>query len=158
MLNAPYRWDLQHAVPFVLGHVEDHAVAQDSRGVGQDVQPAEVVDGRLDYLARGVELGDRVVVGDRPAAGLDYVIYGLVGGSGGRAGAVDGATDVVDNDRGALLGEQPGACGADASAGARDNRYPALKSVSHSMTSLFRLAESERNGADFRSRCRSSWA
>ena len=45
-------------VPLGLGHVEDHAIAQDARDVDQDVDATELADGLLDHLGRVVEVGD----------------------------------------------------------------------------------------------------
>ena len=47
-------------VPFLLGHVENHAVAQDSGAGDHYVQPAEVVDGGLDDFLATLHGGDRL--------------------------------------------------------------------------------------------------
>ena len=46
-MKSPVEVDLQDHIPFFLGHVEDHAVAQDTGVVDQDVYPAEDVEAVL---------------------------------------------------------------------------------------------------------------
>ena len=45
-------------VPFLFGHIEHHTVAQDAGAADRDVQPSEVVDGRLDDALAAVHSGD----------------------------------------------------------------------------------------------------
>jgi hypothetical protein len=72
-------------VPLLLGHVEDHALAQDPRAADDDVEVAEATEGGVhDRLAAG-HRGAALRVGDRPAAKrLDLRDHGL-------AAALDGA-------------------------------------------------------------------
>ena len=74
--------DLDDEVPLVLGHVGEHAVAQDAGVVDDDVEPAEGLDGLVDHLLRGREVAHVGAVDRRFAAHrLDLVDHLL-----GRAG------------------------------------------------------------------------
>ena len=86
-----------------------------------DVEAAEGVDGRLDEALGAVPVADVVAVGDGLAAhGLDLVDdllrRALVG-----ALAVHRAAEVVDDDLGAVVGQQQRVLAADAAAGAGDD-------------------------------------
>ena len=93
-------------VPLLLGHVEDHPVAQDARHVDQDIEPAELADRGLDQV-----LGSRVIgyvgpVGDGLAAFVGDLGGHLTGWPGVAARAVDGAAEVVHHDARALARQQ----------------------------------------------------
>ena len=55
-------------VPLRLGHVDEHAVAQDAGVVDEDVEVAERVDRRVDEPLGALPVGDVVAVGDGLAA------------------------------------------------------------------------------------------
>ena len=61
--------DGDHRVPLLLGHVHEHAVAEDPGVVDEDVEAPERVDRLLHHLARLREVGDVRAVRDRLAAG-----------------------------------------------------------------------------------------
>ena len=64
--------DGDHAVPFLLRHVDEHPVAEDPGVVDEDVEAPERVDCGLDELAGLREVGDVRAVRDRfTAGGLD---------------------------------------------------------------------------------------
>ena len=100
--------DGDHRVPFLFGHVEDHAVAEVAGDVDQDVDAAPGVDRLLDHLPRLREVRDRTIVRDGRAAGLldrlDHVVRrALVA-----AFAAQADTGIVDDDlrAGAREGER----------------------------------------------------
>ena len=124
--------DVDDDVPLVLGHVEDHPVAQDAGVVDQDVEPAERVERLLDHALAGVHVGHRVVVGDGVAAGVLDRGHDLVGRSGLAVEfAALGAAVVVDHDPCALRREQQGVSAANPAAGAGHDRDAAIKSITH---------------------------
>ena len=108
-------------VPLLLGHVEDHAVAEDAGDVDEDVDAAEGVDALPDHVLAALGGRDAVVVGDGVPAGGLYLVADDIGGAVVVAGAVDADAGVVDDDAGALLREEHGHGAADAAAGAGDD-------------------------------------
>jgi hypothetical protein len=96
------RVDIQHRLELLVGHLVRHAVPGVAGVVDDDVDLAELVDGLLHQRVRHALLGE-VASEDRGlAADLGC---GLLG---------DVAVQVVDQDPGALLGEQ--LCGGAADA------------------------------------------
>ena len=88
-----------------VGHVDEHAVAQDPGVVDEDVEPAEGVDGGVDEPLGALPIRDVVAVGHRLAAhGADLVDH-LAGGTGRAAGAVHLGAEVVDDDLRPLVGK-----------------------------------------------------
>src|SRR5207249_3346760 len=57
--------DLDDSVPLALGHVHEHAVAEDARVVYQHVEAAERRDRLLDHLLRSGEIADVTRVRNR---------------------------------------------------------------------------------------------
>ena len=95
-------------VPLLVGHVDQHAVAEDAGVVHEHVQVAEGVDGRLHEPARPLPVGHVVAVGDRfPARGPD-LRHDLLGRGRVAAGPVGAAAEVVDHDLCTLGREQQG--------------------------------------------------
>ncbi len=94
------------AVPLVLGHVHDDAVAQDAGVVHQHVQVTERVDGLLDEATGAVPVGDVLAVDDGLAAHGADVVDGLLGGGGVGTATLLVAAEIVDHDLGALAREQ----------------------------------------------------
>ncbi len=92
-------------VEVVLGHVEDHGVADDPGVVHQDVERAERLDRGVDHLPGRVEVGDVAVVGNRVAAPLLDELHDGVGILLAGAVAPNRAAEVVDHDLGAVLGQ-----------------------------------------------------
>ena len=70
--------DADNVVPLLLGHVEDHPVAQDAGDVDQDVELAELLDRLIDEPLAARHARDIHVIGDRLAAGghdlLDHIV------------------------------------------------------------------------------------
>ena len=60
--------DGDDGVPLLLGHVDQHAVAQDPGVVDQHVEVAERLHGGVDHPLAALPDGDGVGVGDRLAA------------------------------------------------------------------------------------------
>src|SRR3990170_736820 len=121
--------DGDDGVPFLLAHVEDHAVAEDARDVDQDVDAAEGVDTLADHALAAGKFGDAVVVGDRRPTGGAYLLDYLLGGAGVVTAAVDVDAGVVDDDAGALFREGYGYGAADAATGAGDDGIASFESV-----------------------------
>ena len=119
--------DLDDRVPLLLGHVDEHPVAQDAGVVDQHVEVAEGLDGAVDEALAALPVGDVVAVGDGLAAhGLDLLDDLLRGGQVG-PGAVLGAAEVVDHDLGALRREQQRVLAADPAPGSGDDGDAAVK-------------------------------
>ena len=129
VLKWPLRWTRITESHSLLGHREDHPVAQDARVVDQDVELAVRRDGQVDEGARGLEVGHVAEVRDRPAARRADLFGDVLRGRGGRlARAVAArAAVVVDDDRRAEPGEFQGFRPAQAAARAGDDRAEALK-------------------------------
>ncbi len=113
--------DADDRVELLLGHREDHLVAQDAGVVDDDVEAAEGFDGLVDDVARGLEVGHVVVVGDRVAAAIaddrsDLLGRALVGALAGHRTA-----EVVDHDLGAGGGQLESFASSNSVAGPRDN-------------------------------------
>ena len=114
-VKVPLRVDGDDVVPFLLGHVEHHAVAEDAGDRHDDVELAEVVEGGLDDILAAFHSGYGVVAGDGiSAGGLD-----LCDDLGGRAlrlsRSIDVASEVVDDDLCALRGKLEGNAASDSS-------------------------------------------
>ena len=76
-------------------------------------------------------VADRGAVGEGFAAGVGDLLDDSFRGCRVAAGAVDGATQVVDHDLGAALGELDGMAAAQAAAGAGDDRDFAFEFDGH---------------------------
>ena len=117
------------AIPVRFRDVEDHAFAEDAGVVDEDVEAAEGIEGGLDDALGAGEGSDGVVVGDGRPAGVADGVHDLIGGVVGAIPlARDGSAEVVDDDLGALGGEEERLAAADAPAGAGDDRDAALES------------------------------
>ncbi len=93
--------DPDDGVPLVLGHREDHPVAQDARVVDQDVELSVRLDRQLDQRAGLLVVGDVAEVGDGAAARRADLVGDLLGRGRGRlAGAVAARLPVVVDDDG----------------------------------------------------------
>src|SRR5439155_23599458 len=122
-------------VPLLLGHVDEHPVAQDAGVVDEDVEAAKALHGRVDQALGTLPVGHVVAVGDSLAArGADLFDH-LAGGTGRRTAAVDLGSQVVDDDLGALAGILQGVAPADAATGAGDDDDAAVTD-SHQSVSL----------------------
>src|SRR6185312_16136866 len=129
---------LDDRVPLGLGHVDHHPVAQDAGVVHDDVDRAERVDRELDEALRAVPGGDVLGVGDGLAAGCRDLVHDLLGGSGvAGSAAVTGPADVVDDDLGALFGEEQRMRPADAATGTSDRDNPTVTQPAHALPSTF---------------------
>ena len=133
--------DLDDGVPLVLGHREDHPVAQDAGVVDEHVEAAEQVDRLLHQRLGAVERRHVGVVGDRHAAGRGDLVDHRLGRPGVAAGAVARAAEVVHQHVGAVRGEQQRVLAADAPAGAGDDAHPSLTDpISHEPDSTGRYS------------------
>ena len=87
--------DPDDRVPVLLGHVEDHAVAQDAGDVDQDVEAPIGVDRLVDDPLGGVMVGDVVGVDGGLAAGLADLLDHLLGRRLVLPSSVQGHPEVV---------------------------------------------------------------
>ena len=129
--EGPLEVDPDDGVPLVLGHREQHPVAQDPGVADHDVEPAEGVDGLLHEGTGGSEVADVGGVGDRLAAGSGDLVDDVVGRPGVAAGAVALAAEVVDDDLGAVLGEHQRVLATDPPPPAGDDADPTFTQCSH---------------------------
>ena len=109
--------DVDDDVPLLLGHRHEHAVAEDAGVVDEHVEAPEGVDRGADQRLAAVPVGDVVVRRDGLAAGGADL--------GGRL--LGDVAEVVDDDLGALGGEQQGVLAPEPAAGAGDDRDPAVE-------------------------------
>jgi hypothetical protein len=109
-------------VPLLLGHVEEHAVAQNSGVVDEDVQPAVTVERAADDLLRRLEARDVVVARDRLAARGDDLVHDLLGRSRVGSLARERAAEVVDDHARARARECKRMLAADPAARTGDDR------------------------------------
>ena len=119
------------AVPLLLAHVDDDAVAEDAGVVHEHVEVAERVDGLLDEPASAVPVGDVLPVDDRLAAHGADVVDRLLGGRGVGAATLLVAAEVVDDDLGALAREEERVLPTEPPAGAGDDGDPTVQCTHH---------------------------
>ena len=120
-------------VPFVFGHVEDHALTQNAVGADQNVEAAELVNRGLDHALGGIHVGDIADKGDGFAAGIaDFVNDRFDFGGVHAEASFDVEAGVGDDDFGALLAEDAAEIGADAASPTGDDADPSLE-VFHSL-------------------------
>ena len=90
---------VDHRLPQIRGHVVECLVPQDAGVVDEDVDPAEIVDGRFDDGFTTFDSGYGVAVGHGHTSEIGDFFDHL-----GRrtqvavSGAIDGATEVIDHD------------------------------------------------------------
>ena len=114
-------------VPLFLGHVEDHAVAEDARVVHYDVDAAEVIEGGLHDVLAARHGGHRVVARRGLAAlPLDLLDH-VVGGPARVARPVGAAAVVVHHHLGPVLRQEQRDLAPDAARRAGDHRDLALE-------------------------------
>jgi len=118
-------------VPLLLGHVEDHALAQNAVSADEDVEVAEAVYRGLHGTFSGVHVGD--VAGDGhclSAVGNDFIHHGLDFGRVHAGAALYVEAGVAGDDGRALLGENLADLRSHATGAAGDQRPLAIE-VSH---------------------------
>ena len=114
--------DTNDGVEVGLRHLEQHAVAEDPGVVDQHVELPEAVDRLLDQVLGPVPVGHVVVVGGRLAALATDDLGHRLGRPLVSPLAGDGGAHVVDDDLGALLGQQQRLAPPDAVPGTGDDR------------------------------------
>ena len=112
-----------HVVPFLLRHVEDHAVAQDTGDVHQDVELAEFLDRLVDEALAAFDGRDIHVIGNCVAArGFDFLDH-VIGGRLRFLLPRDRDAKIVDYNCASLRGECPRDAAADTATAAGDGGY-----------------------------------
>ena len=119
--------DVDDQVPFLFGHVEAHLVPQDPGVVDEHVEPAELVDRLRDQRLTAVPARDVVEVRGRLPAGGDDLVDHLLGRTLVGALAARLAAEIVDDDRGALGGEEQRLRPPDPATRTRDDRDLAVE-------------------------------
>ena len=138
--------DGDHVTPLILGHVEDHAVAQDAGHVDHDVDAAVGVEGLLDHALAALDRGDGVVVRLRvPAGGFDLP-RDLIGRALVAAGAVHVHARVVDDHVRAQRAQQQRDLTADAASGAGEDRGSSIQCTHGSVLLATRCWLRQRSG------------
>jgi len=123
--------DLDHGVPLRLGHVGEHAVAQDAGVVDEHVEITEGLDGGVDEPLRALPRRDVVAVGGGLAAGALDLGHDLLGRTQVATCAVDVAAEVVHDDLGAVAGERQGVLATDATPGAGHDGDASVQESAH---------------------------
>ena len=112
------------AVPLLLGHREQHPVAEDAGVVDEDVETAEGVDRLLDEARGAVPAADVVGVGRGLAARGRDLVDDLLRRSRVGARTVTTAAEVVDHDLGAVASEGQRVLASQPTARTRDDADP----------------------------------
>jgi hypothetical protein len=107
---------VDHRLPFLRVHLEEHAIAQDAGVVDDAVDAAEVVDGGFDDGVGAHPARDAVGVGHRLAARSADFVHHFLRRPGVLAFAAYRCADVVHHDFGTLGRHQQRELAADAAA------------------------------------------
>ena len=101
-----FQMNIDHRVKIVFRHVPNHPFTQHAGNVDQDVDFAKAVDALRYHAAGFLVIGNTVVVGDGAAASGPYLRDDIVGRP--LVGSFAAATHagVVDDDAGALFGQE----------------------------------------------------
>ena len=122
-------------VELLLGHVDEHPVAEDARVVDHDVEPSEGVDRRLDDAARSGVVRDVVGVGDRLTPQGRDLVHDLLCGAGVRARPIDGAAEIVDDHARTLASEGKRVLAPDTPTSPRDDDDTTFADARHGASS-----------------------
>ncbi len=120
-----------HRVPVVLGHGEHHPVPQDAGVVDDYVEATPGVDGLLHHVAGSGEVGHVAAVYDGLATHCLDVVHDLLGRGQVFTTAGLVASEVVDDDLGALLSEHQGVLPPYATACTGDDGDAAFTHLAH---------------------------
>ena len=141
---VPLQVHPDYVVPFLFGHVEDHAVAQDPGDVHQDIELAEFLDRLVDEAFAAFDAGDIHVIGNRVAArGFDFLDH-VVGGRLRFLLPRDRDAKIVDYHCASLRGECPRDAAADTAATAGDGGYFSVELAHRSILPCGVMPESKR--------------
>jgi hypothetical protein len=117
--------------PFLLGHIEDHPVTEDTGAGNHNVELAEVVYGGLDNGLAALHGSNGLGAGDgRTAVFVDFGGHDLGDGLV-EPGAVNVDAGVNDDHLRAFFGHEHGDATADTPAGAGDDGYLVFEQVGH---------------------------
>ena len=129
--------DVEDGVDEVGRHVVEALVAQDPGVVHDDVDAAEGVERALHDRRAALGRRHRIGVEHGLAAGVLDLVDDLLARSRAATGAVDGATDVVDDDQRAPARQEQGVLPPQAAARTGDDRHLAVESeVRHRHSTL----------------------
>ncbi|CAB5066697.1 unannotated protein [freshwater metagenome] len=122
---------IDHGIPLLLGHVREHAVAQDSCVVDDDMQVPEGLDRGVDEALGTLPVRHTLAVRDRLAAhALDLVDH-LLGRGQIPARTVHIPAEIVHDDLCAVSSEAQGMFTPDAATGTGDDCNPTFTQTSH---------------------------
>src|SRR5260370_11474118 len=140
----PLQVHSDHVVPFLLGHVEDHAIAQDAGDVDEDVEFAELLNSLIHQALAAFDGCYIHMIGDRVAAtGFDF-LGDIVGWRGRFLLPRNRDADVVDHDCASLRGECPRDAAANTAAAAGDRGYLTVELAHRLNLPWHMMAESKR--------------
>ena len=114
-------------IEVILCHVDEHPIPQDAGVVDEDVQVTEVLNGGVDEALATFPVGDVIGVGHSLAAHGPNLIGHHLGCATVIARTVHRATEVVDHELGAFLGEEQGVLTTNAAACSGDDCYPSVQ-------------------------------
>src|SRR3984957_9062477 len=141
---VPLQVHPDHVVPFLFRHVENHAVAQDTGDVHQNVERAEFLDRLVDQTLAAFDRSDIHVIGNRAAArGLDF-LRDVIGGRLRFFLPRYRHAKIVDYYCASLRGECPRDAAADTATTAGDGGYFSVELAHRSILPCGMMPESER--------------
>ena len=117
----------EHGGPFLLAHVEDHAITQDPRDVHQDVDAPPRLDHLIHHRGRLRVVGHGAEIGGRGTAQLLDLLDDLGGRACAHALSVEPRAEVVDDDLGPGRRQRHRDPPTDAPAGSRYQCGPSVE-------------------------------
>src|SRR5215510_9599987 len=96
-VKRSFHMNVDHRIPLLLGHVENHPVTQNAGVVDENIELAEAIERALDDTLGRLEIGDAFIVGYGFTAGSFDFLDNLLGGAGIRAGAIEMPAEIVDH-------------------------------------------------------------
>ena len=119
---------IHHGLPVCKLHFQKAFVPQNAGVVDHYVKPAKGLHGRFNYIFTAFGCGHIIIVGQRFPAKLPDLSHNQIRRSAGSlAGPVTGASQIVDHDPGAALGQFQGIDPAESCAGTGHNCDLAIK-------------------------------
>ncbi len=127
-MKGPAQVHVEHGVEVLVGHLRQRCAAHIARVVDQDVDAAELAQGRLDDRLTALGRRHRFRAGHRLTTGLGDLADDRAGRPGVGTVAGERAADVVDHDLGPAFGQQQRVLAAKPAAAAGDDGHPVIES------------------------------